>query len=207
VSMGAQSEADRGDRHDPEAWLDRHGDYLYGYALARLRNPAHAEDVVQETLLAALVGYEKFSGRSSERTWLVGILKHKIVDQLRRSSRERVVDEVEGEAFEHDEFFRAGGEWVEHWEPRHAPVEWRATPEELFERSEFWKVFEQCLSPLPARTATAFTLREVDGFASDEVCEILMISASNLWVMLHRARLHLRNCVEINWFGREGSGI
>jgi RNA polymerase sigma-70 factor (TIGR02943 family) len=179
---------------------------LVRVARQKLRNEAWAEDAVSEALVAALENPAAHAGRASLRTWLVGILKHKIVDQLRRSSRERVVDDVEGDAFEHDEFFRPAGEWVEHWEPRHAPVEWRATPEALFERGEFWKVFEQCLSPLPARTATAFTLREVDGFASDEVCEILMISASNLWVMLHRARLHLRNCVEVNWFGREGSG-
>ena len=87
-----------------------------------------------------------------------------------------------------------------HWNADHAPSEWHATPAELVERSDFWMVFSDCLSPLPQRTASAFTLREVDGLKSEEICEILSISVNNLWVMLHRARLHLRNCLEINWF-------
>lgn len=193
------------DLPDPSLWVDQHGDYLFKYALFRLRDSSLAEDVVQETLLAALQGYEAFAGRGSERTWLTGILKHKIIDCFRRASRETPVDMSEGESFEHDEFFRQSGEWRHHWQPDKAPVEWQATPEKLLEQNEFWMVFTDCLSPLPARTAHAFTLREVEGLTSEEVCEVLMISANNLWVMLHRARLHLRHCLEVNWFTR-GTG-
>jgi RNA polymerase sigma-70 factor, ECF subfamily len=197
---------------DPGAWVDRHGDYLYRYAMFRLRDAAAAEDAVQETLLAALKAYEAFAGRGSERTWLVGILKHKIADHFRRVSRESTAGgDEEGEALEQRELFMQTGEWVGHWvaavHPEKAeilgPHEWRATPEQLVEQGEFWEVFGRCLSPLPARIASAFTLREIDGLTSEEICDVLNIKVNNLWVMLHRARAHLRRCLELNWFKRE----
>jgi RNA polymerase sigma-70 factor (ECF subfamily) len=188
---------------DFSAWVDEHGDYLYKYALFRLRDGSAAEDAVQETFLAALKAYGGFEGRGSERTWLVGILKHKVTDYFRRLTREAPIGETEGEEFEPNEFFTRTDEWTNHWNTAYAPSEWRATPAELIERSDFWKVFNDCLSLLPQRTASAFTLREVDGLSSKEICEVLGISVNNLWVMLHRARLHLRNCLEINWFTKE----
>jgi len=188
---------------DPGQWLDDHGDYLFKYAVFRLRDDTAAEDAVQETFLAALKAYEKFEGRGSERTWLVGILKHKIIDHFRRTEREAPIGEEFDEGPDHVEFFARVDEWKGHWTNEYAPTEWHATPAELIERSDFWRVFGDCLSPLPQRTASAFTLREVDGLKSDEICDILGITMNNLWVMLHRARLHLRNCLEVNWFRRE----
>ncbi len=188
---------------DFSAWVDLHGDYLYKYALFRLRDGSAAEDCVQETFLAALKAYRGFEGRGSERTWLVGILKHKVTDHFRRVTREAPIGEIEGEEFEHHEFFTRADEWNNHWSNAYAPSDWHATPEELIERSDFWKVLNDCLSPLPERTASAFTLREVDGLTSEQICEALNITVNNLWVMLHRARLHLRNCLEINWFTKE----
>jgi len=187
---------------DFAAWVDVHGDYLFKYALFRLRDASAAEDAVQETFLAALKAYERFQGRGSERTWLVGILKHKITDHFRRITREAPIGEDADDGPEHKEFFRGAGEWTGHWEAEHAPSDWHATPAELLEQSDFFRVFNDCLSPLPQRTASAFTLREVDGLTSEEICAALNISVNNLWVMLHRARLHLRNCLEINWFKR-----
>jgi RNA polymerase sigma-70 factor (ECF subfamily) len=188
---------------DAGAWLDQHGDYLFKYAVFRLRDDTAAEDAVQETFLAALKAYEKFEGRGSERTWLVGILKHKIIDHFRRVSREAPIGEETEEASEHREFFDRADEWKGHWRNDFAPSDWHATPEELIEQHDFWRVFSDCLSPLPKRTANAFTLREIDGFTSEEICEMLGITVNNLWVMLHRARLHLRNCLERSWFKRE----
>jgi len=185
---------------NPGRWLDDHGDYLFKYAGFRLRDDTAAEDAVQETFLAALKAYGKFEGRGSERTWLVGILKHKIVDHFRRSVREAPLGEEADEASDHREFFDRADEWKGHWNNDYAPTDWHATPAELLERTDFWKVFSDCLSPLPQRTANAFTMREVDGQTSEEICEILNISVNNLWVMLHRARLQLRNCLEVNWF-------
>lgn len=186
---------------DPGVWLDRHGDYLFRYAMFRLRDASLAEDLVQDTLLAALQAYSSFAGRGSERTWLVGILKHKIADHFRRVSRESPVNISDEQTFEHDEFFRTEG-WADHWKVEYAPREWASNPAQLLEQAEFWNVINQCLSPLPRRIANAFTLREVDGLSSEEICGLLGISVNNLWVMLHRARLHLRNCIEINWFKR-----
>lgn len=192
-----------GQSPDPGRWLDDHGDYLFKYAVFRLRDHTAAEDAVQETFLAALRAYEKFEGRGSERTWLVGILKHKVIDHFRRAVREAPLGEDADEASDHREFFDRADEWKGHWNRDYAPTEWHSTPAELMERGDFWRVFSDCLSPLPQRTASAFTLREVDGHTSEDICEILSISVSNLWVMLHRARLHLRNCLELNWFKRE----
>jgi len=188
---------------DAARWLDQHGDYLFKYASFRLRDTSAAEDVVQETFLAALKAYEKFEGRGSERTWLVGILKHKITDHFRRTAREAPMGQEEDEGPEHAEFFTRTDGWDNHWNNDYAPTEWHATPAQLVEQGDFWRVFNECLSPLPPRTASAFTLREVDGLSSDEICEMLGIRVNNLWVMLHRARLHLRNCLQMNWFGQE----
>jgi RNA polymerase sigma-70 factor (ECF subfamily) len=195
---------------DPSIWVDLHGDYLYRYANFRLRDRTQAEDAVQETFVAALQAYEAFAGRGSERAWLVGILKHKIADFFRKQSREGVADKREGEEFEHEELFMQEGEWIGHWvaavQPQNAhlgPSEWRANPEQLVEQDEFWAVFKNCLSPLPDRIASAFTLREVDELESEEICELLNIKVNNLWVMLHRTRTHLRRCLELNWFDQE----
>src|SRR6266496_4849840 len=191
---------------DPGRWLDDHGDYLFKYAVFRLRDDTAAADAVQETFLAALKAYEKFEGRGSERTWLVGILKHKITDHFRRSMREAPLGEGVDDGPEHAEFFTRTDEWEHHWNKDYAPTDWHATPAQLVEQGDFWRVFSDCLSPLPQRTASAFTLREVDGLTSEEICEALSITVNNLWVMLHRARLHLRNCLELNWFKRATDG-
>ena len=185
---------------DPAAWVDEHGDYLFRYALLRLRDATAAEDLVQETFLAALRAHQDFAGRGSERTWLTGILKHKLADHFRRLGRETPVSQLEEEAFGHAEFFRPAGEWKDHWEADCAPIEWRSTPEELLEQSEFFQVLDECLRPLPARVSGAFILREVDGLGSEELCRVFGVSTNNLWVMLHRARLHLQRCIELNWF-------
>jgi RNA polymerase sigma-70 factor (ECF subfamily) len=180
--------------------LNHHGDYLFKYAVFRLRDSSAAEDVVQETFLAALKAYENFEGRGSERTWLVGILKHKITDHFRRITREAPLGQGEDDAPDHAEFFTRTDGWDHHWNNDYAPTDWHASPAQLAEDGDFWRVFGDCLAPLPQRTASVFTMREVDGLKSEEICEMLNITVNNLWVMLHRARLHLRNCLEKNWF-------
>ncbi|HEX6622944.1 MAG TPA: sigma-70 family RNA polymerase sigma factor [Pyrinomonadaceae bacterium] len=185
---------------DPGAWVDEHGDYLFRYAMFRLRETTTAEDAVQETLLAALQAYDTYAGRGSERAWLTGILKHKLTDHFRRLGRETPLSRIEGEEFEHGEFFRPpGDEWEGHWAVGYTPSEWCETPESLAEQGEFFRVLDDCLSPLPARVSGAFVLREVDGLGTEEICRKFGVSANNLWVMLHRARLHLRRCLELNW--------
>jgi RNA polymerase sigma-70 factor (ECF subfamily) len=174
---------------DPGEWLTRYGDALYRYALARLRRPHDAEEAVQETLLAALRARRQFRGQSHPRTWLIGILKRKVADQLRAAARRAPGSEVD----DLDTWFDANGKW------RKSPRNWR-DPAASAERSEFWAVVRHCLARLPSRMAAAFTLRTIDERAAAEVCRELALSPGNLWVLLHRARLGLVRCLEVHWF-------
>lgn len=175
--------------------IERERGYLLRYARLQLRNPSQAEDAVQETLLAALEGIGRFSGQSSLRTWLTGILKHKIIDQLRRGAREQPLntDQDRSEADVVDALFAADGHW------REFPADW-GNPEAALENSRFRTAFELCLQRLPERTARVFAMREVMEMPTEEICQELQITATNCWVMLHRARLILRECLEQTWF-------
>lgn len=174
-------------------------DYLLRYALLNLRNRAQAEDAVQETLLAAMEGAARFSGKSTARTWLTGILKHKIIDHLRRSGREQALASDErSEAEAIDALFAEDGHW------REFPADW-GNPAAALENSRFRSAFEMCLQRLPARTAQVFAMREVMDLSTDEICKALQITSTNCWVMLHRARLTLRECLELQWFGKTSS--
>jgi RNA polymerase sigma-70 factor, ECF subfamily len=188
---------------DPITWVDDYGDYLYGFAYSRVRNESLAEDLVQETLLSAIQSIKTFRENSSEKTWLCGILKHKIIDFYRKSSREVELTPEEADMSSYDYLFRDEGMWEGHWTVENGPQVWSENPHGILEKSEFRNAFLGCLMELPERVANAFTLKEIDGFAASEICELLMISTSNYWVMMHRARLHLRRCVDINWFRRE----
>lgn len=180
---------------DPARWVDEYGDYLFRFALSRLRQREVAEDLVQETFLAALRARKRFAGASSERTWLVGILKRKIVDHLRRKGREQPASALAATDNWVESLFDERGNW------KKKPGKWPADPSEVLEKAEFQMVFSRCLGKLPERLVNAFLLREVEELDSQEVCKVLDISANNLWVMLHRARVWLRRCLEVNWFG------
>jgi len=181
---------------NPELWVDQYGDYLYHFALGRLRNSTDAENAVQETFLSAFKSADSFSGKSSERTWLIGILKHKIIDHFRKSYREQPVTDLKREEEAINQFFDRDEHLKKH------PSQWIPNPDELLEKKEFWDVFYKCSEKLTKITSDAFLLREVEKMDSKEICKILGITPSNLWVLLHRARLHLRQCIEINWFER-----
>lgn len=187
----------------PERWLDDHGDYLFHYALSRVRNPGTAEDLVQEALLAGMRSRDRYEGRSAERTWLVGILRNKILDHLRKAGRETPFTDLdfyqEEEAHSFDQADR-----LEHWASEAAPHMWHEMGASL-DRTEFWRVFHLCTSKLPDRVARVFLMREVDDLDSEEICATLNISSANLWVMLHRARMALRRCLETNWFHSDNS--
>jgi RNA polymerase sigma-70 factor, ECF subfamily len=185
---------------DAETWVDQHGDYLFRYALLRLRNKQLAEEVVQETFLAALKARDKFAGQSSEKTWLVGILKHKVIDQFRKASKEVPLEESGVLPAEREENFRTTGEWVGHWKVTAAPVEWSADPIKLLEEREFRQALDECLASLPPRLAQVFILREIEEMSAEEICRTLNISESNLWVMLHRSRMQLRRSLELKYF-------
>lgn len=164
--------------------------------MLQLRNATTAEDVVQETLLAALQSGASFAGQSSVRTWLVGILKHKIIDAIRKQSREQPLetadDETDIEDLQ-DAIYREDGHF------RESPADW-GNPEAALTQRKFFEVLERCMEGLPKKTARAFMMREVMGLETDEICKELAITASNCWVLLHRARMALRECLQSRWF-------
>ena len=187
---------------NPESWVDRYGDFLYRFTLSRIKDPSIAEDLVQETFLAALKARKNFQGRSSVRTWLIAILKHKIVDHIRKRIREQISDKIESISNAAandpaDSSFNDEGDW------RIRPSKWAIDPMKLYEQKEFMDVLYHCLGELPKRQAEAFMMREIDGFSTEEICKVLNISATNSWVMLYRARMWLRQCLENNWFNTE----
>ena len=167
----------------------------------RLRDQSTAEDMVQETFLAALKGGKSFAGRSAEKSWLVGILKNKICDYYRKAGRETSFTDMEFYANEENSNFVADGLAKNTWRDDSAPGNWPA-PGAGLDREAFWRAFQDCSNKLPKKVGAVFMLREVDEIESREICAILNISESNLWVMLHRARMALRRCMEVNWFGR-----
>jgi RNA polymerase sigma-70 factor (ECF subfamily) len=187
---------------DPASWVDQYGDFLYRFALSKVNDPSVAEDLVQETFLAALKARENFQGRSTAKTWLVAILKHKIIDHIRKRVREQTSDKVESlaDATAIDPIegkFKDDGGW------RHRPAKWVINPMKIYEQKEFMDVLYRCLSDLPERQADAFMMREIDGLSTEEICKALNISPTNSWVMLYRARMWLRQCIEINWLDAE----
>lgn len=174
----------------PSEWLNRHGDSLYRFALSRLRNPDAAEEVVQETLVAAWGAREQYSGQGSEGAWLLGICKRKVVDYVRRRSRLDAAAGGEWDADPSANFFDSKGNW--RFDPRFT----RNRPEANLESEEFWRAFRGCLDGLPSRQSSVFVLRELDGLTCPEICHDMGITSSNLWVLLHRARLHLTRCMK-----------
>ena len=175
---------------DPGAWVEAHGDALFRFAMLRLRDRDEAEEAVQECFVAALGARQTFAERSSERTWLIGILKHKVVDRIRaRHARtDRVAASEESAFFDHRGLWKVG------------PKRWKGDPSSAMQRKEFRRVLSGCLATLPAGLVDAFALRELDRMETDELCAVLQITAANLWQRLHRARLTLRRCLELNWF-------
>lgn len=178
---------------DPAGWVKNHADVMFRYTLVRVGSDDVAENLVQETFLAALKSKDSFSGRSSERTWLMGILKHKMLDHYRKRGREVATEDIEESPDPTDELFDAKGHWAV------GPTHW-ADPEGSLERDAFWDVLSACLEKLPERLQRCFSLREVDGLEGPEVCKAMEISETNLWVMIHRARGRLRRCIEASWF-------
>ena len=181
----------------PETWFHEYGESLFRYALCRVRNPVTAEDLVQETLLAALKAKERFAGRSSVRSWLTSILRHKIIDTMRKSHREQ--DLMDGGLEEHayEDYFDRKGQW------KLKPNEWLVHPHKALEQKEFHDILQNCLTQLPPRLHAVFTLREIEEMEAEEICALLNITPTNLWVALHRARERLRVLLQQTWLNRK----
>lgn len=184
-------------RLDPTTWVDRYGDMLFRYAMASVRDTTVAEDLVQDTFLAAIKAIDSFAHRSTESTWLIGILRHKIQDHFRHTSRTAGISgESSPDAGRPSAEFNEAGQW------NHAIEEWHL-PEKSLERAQFWKVFDECVDDLPESLRTSFALREINGLDSNAVADILDTTKNNVWVLLSRARQKLRRCLEHLWFSGE----
>jgi len=196
MAYDARMEGGQDTVSDPARWLAEHGDALYRFAMARVGNRALAEDLLQETLIAAMTATKAFEGGSSERTWLIGILKHKVIDHYRRAARETPFD---ADLAEDDDplagrFKARDGHWAE------PPREW-GEPGRVLENDRLGAALSACIEALPERLRAAFVLRELDGLETDEIVTTLGISTSNnLFVMLSRSRERLRQCLEQKWF-------
>ena len=178
----------------PEKWVENHGDYLYNFAYTRVQSKELAEDLVQETFIAALKAANSFKGRSTERTWLISILKRKVIDHYRKSSTKKEITSSEfSSPFQND------GMWKGHWHMDRGPKNWPSELDDPIHRAEFRKILEYCLSILPEKWKAVFILKFMEDANSDEICKELECTPSNFWVMLHRTRLKLRECIEIKW--------
>ena len=173
------------------------------FAQLQLRDAAQAEDVVQEALVAVLKKPQGFAGRSAVKTWVFGILKHKIVDLIRVQSRSTNVSALSAEEESMDQTFDTLFKSNAHWQPGARPNNW-GNPEEALRQQRFWDVFDACLKHLPENTARVFMMREFLEFETTEVCRELNLTTGNCNVILHRARNGLRRCLENKWFSPGG---
>ena len=178
---------------NPNKWIDNYADYLYNYSISRVNNSDLAKDLVQETFFAGLKSAKNFLGKASERTWLVSILKRKIIDHYRK------INSRKGQAEVRMNFYDDGdneGNWLE----ERVPQSWDNASEKKIENDELRNQLELCINKLPEKYAMVFRMKTVQEFETEEICKELDITSSNLWVIIHRARTQLRKCMEDNWF-------
>lgn len=189
---------------EPEKWIDRYGDILFNYTITRINKREVAEDLVQETFFSAYKARESFQQEASEKTWLISILKRKIIDHYRKKSTQNelsIFDKDSKDDFMNHFFDKESG-YEGHWTDSSSPQEWRKDFQTSVESDEFNVILKNCLSKLSGKTSAVFTLKNMEDLDSDEICKELQISPSNYWVLMHRAKLQLRECMEKNWFNK-----
>ena len=181
----------------PEKWVSNYADQMYKYLLIRVKYAEVAEDLVQETFMAALGSMDKFSGNASEKTWLYSIMKFKLMDYYRKHYKNTPAESIPEEQFEDVYFNQAEGS---HFRKEHTPKAWHSDVEKAMEEKEFNGVLTKCLEKVPTKAANVFNLKYLEDQDSKEICNLLDISEANLWTLMHRAKLMLRECFEKNWF-------
>ena len=179
---------------DPHLWVRNHGDYLYNFAYFRVQSKEVSEDLVQETFISALKAKDSFRGDSSELTWLLAILKRKVIDHYRKASTSKEKSESE-----YALPFKEEGLFEGHWLNDRMPKDWTSRTDDELNQEEFRSILELCLSSLPDKWKSVFVLKFIEELSSDEVCKETGCSPSNFWVIMHRARLKLRECIEDKW--------
>jgi RNA polymerase sigma-70 factor (TIGR02943 family) len=183
----------------PETWVATYGDYLFSFCMFRVNNRETAEDLVQDTFVSAIRAKDAFLGQASEKTWLTAILKNKILDHYRRNdvlkNASDYLDETEHEFSSHF-FDPANG----HWHREAAPAAWSETADGDMHRREFESVLQNCIQKMPSRLVPIFIAKFIDDEGAEKICKVHGLSPSNYWVILHRAKLLIRSCLEKNWF-------
>jgi len=178
---------------EPEKWVSRYADYLYNYAITRVDSQEMAKDLVQETFFSGVKGKDSFRGQAAERTWLVSILKRKIIDHYRKINSAKGQKEVKMNFYEDGE---NKGDWIE----QRVPQSWGNDADKEIENTELKDTLNKCIQSLPEKYRIVFVLKTVQNYETEEICNELGITSSNLWVIIHRARTQLRKCMEENWF-------
>lgn len=177
---------------NPNKWIDLYSNYLFNYTISRVNDRDIAQDLVQDTFLAGLKSMKNFKGEASERTWLISILKRKIIDHYRKINSNKGKAEVRI-TYNDDE---SEGDWLE----ERVADPFDKTAEDLMQNSELGDAIFDCLSKLPEKQAEVFRMKTIEGYETEDICKELNINASNLWVIIHRARTAMASCLEKNWF-------
>lgn len=177
---------------NPEVWVDRYSDYLYNFTIVRVNNHEVAKDLISETFLAGLKSKDNFKGEASERTWLISILKRKIIDHYRKINSKKGKAEIRMSYYTDD----YEGDWLE--ERVSDPFD--KTAEDTMENEELGIAIFECLDTLNEKQATIFKMKTIDGFDTEAICNEFNITPSNFWVIIHRARKAMADCLEENWF-------
>ena len=187
---------------EPSLWLQRYGDYLFNIALLKVNNTEQAEDLVQETLLSAYKAREGFKGGSTEKTWLTSILNNKVIDYYRKkgSQKNSATYLQETEAAFTEQFFESGEGEMPHWLDQTAPNDWGNGADEKINQQEFYKILQACIHKMPPKLSSVFMAKFMDETATDIICKEFELSASNYWVIIHRAKVLMRSCLEKTWF-------
>jgi RNA polymerase sigma-70 factor (TIGR02943 family) len=179
---------------DPQQWVAKYADILYSYALTRLDSQEQARDLVQETFLAALEGLEKFKGQSTEQTWLTAILKYKVIEVYRKKNSGLRAEPLEQEP--EAEFFEADNG---HWKMAYAPHAFGIEGTDPLAQKELAAILTKCLKKLPALWYSIFSMKHMDDADTADICKELKVTSANFWVIIHRAKLNLRACIQREW--------
>ena len=177
---------------DPTKWVDKYSNYLFNYTISKVNDRELANDLISETFLAGLKSMKNFKGEATERTWLISILKRKIIDQYRKNNSRKGRAEVK---ITYNEDTNQG-DWLE----EKAPDRFDKTAEDIMENEELGLAILNCMDNLTEKQAEIFKMKTIDGFDTETICKEFNITPSNLWVIIHRARTALAQCLEKNWF-------
>ena len=178
---------------NPNSWVDAYADYLFNYAIGRVSDAEIAKDLVQETFFAGLKSAKNYKGEAAERTWLIAILKRKVIDHYRRSNSKKGKAEVRMSYSTNSD---SEGDWLE----EQVADPFSMQENDTIENEELGLAIHECIGTLPKKQAAVFKMKTIQGISTEDICKELDINPSNLWVMIHRARTALMGCLNQNWF-------